>query len=286
MENKEIKTENNKKEEKENETKTEEKNEIKINGLNYEKINKINNEITEKNEENIIPITKYSSLSPDLFVKPIIEEYKCICNLIPSPEIAREKICCGTLFCDKCFKKESGNKECQICQSKEVKFRKIKEENKLFYKYLRNLEIKCPFKCEWKGSWMDFDNHLRGCKFGIRYCKYNSVGCKFMGKNEIVIEHEKNNDKLHLEMALKFIKINKIVKKQIKFELGEKCKTSVHPHVMTYMKSLDWICDGRKLPKGCYSKTYSFSVNVPRFRCTSCDFDLCDKCIVNYIINN
>ena len=101
-----------------------------------------------------------------------------------------------------------------------------------------------------------------------------------------MIEHEKNNDKLHLEMALKFIKTNNIVKKQIKlkFILGEKCKTSVHPHIMTYMMSCDWFCDGRKLPKGCYSRNYSFSVNIPRFRCPLCDFDLCDKCIVNYLI--
>ena len=101
-----------------------------------------------------------------------------------------------------------------------------------------------------------------------------------------MIEHEKCNDKLHLEMAVKFIKLNNIVKKKIKFTLGEKCKTSVHPHIMTYMTSFDWYCDGRKLPKGCYSKNYSFSVNIPRFRCSLCDFDLCDKCIVNYLINS
>ena len=85
-------------------------------------------------------------------------------------------------------------------------------------------------------------------------------------------------------MALKYIKDNKIVKKKIKFELGETCMTSVHPHVMTYMTSYSWRCDGRKLPHGCYSIDYSFNRNVPRFRCHNCDFDLCDKCVVNYIV--
>ena len=284
MENKNgIKNESNQKEE----IKTDQINEIKINESNNEdENNKIIEEIEEK--ENFVPITKNSNLSPDLFLISSISEYKCICNLIPNPEIAREKICCGTLVCDKCFKQESENKECSVCKSKEISFRKIKEENKVFYKIFKNLKIKCPYKCEWKGAWLDLDIHLIECKFGIRYCKYNSIGCKFLDKCDKVIEHEKNNDKLHLEMALKFIKTNNIVKKQIKlkFILGEKCKTSVHPHIMTYMTSFDWNCDGRKLPNGCYSRNYSFSVNIPRFRCPLCDFDLCDKCIVNYLINS
>ena len=119
MENKNgIKNESNQKEE----IKTDQINEIKINESNNEdENNKIIEEIEEK--ENFVPITKNSNLSPDLFLISSISEYKCICNLIPNPEIAREKICCGNLVCDKCFKQESENKECSVCKSKEISFR-------------------------------------------------------------------------------------------------------------------------------------------------------------------
>ena len=173
--------------------------------------------------------------------------------------------------------------ECPICKSNDIKYRNIKDKNKIFYKVLKNLNIKCPYKCEWKGIWSDLEKHLNECKYGMRYCKYNSIGCDFYDENKKVIEHELNNDKNHLEMAIKYIKDNNIVKKKVKFVLGDKVKASCHPHIMTYMTSLDWYCDGRKLPHGCYSINYSFGRDKPRYRCHQCDFDLCDKCIVKYV---
>ena len=252
---------------------------------NIENIKEENNIQNKENNKNI-PITKNSSLSPDLFSFPYISEYKCIlCGLIPSPETANEEIDTGILYCDECLKKKlSEKKECKESEINEKKYRKIKDENKVFYKVFKNLNIKCPYKCEWKGIWVDLDNHLNECKYGIRYCKYKIIGCEFFDDNKKVIEHEKNNDKYHLDMALQYIKKNNIVKKKIKFEIGETCKTSVHPHIMTYKTSLSWYCDGRKLPHGCYSVNYSFNSDIPRFRCTLCDFDLCDKCVVNYLV--
>ena len=187
---------------------------------------------------------------------------------------------------DKEDKKEKENKQNKKDkENKDVKkYRKVKEENKVFYKIIKNLIIKCPYKCEWKGIWLDLDKHLNECIYSIRNCKYKSIGCEYCDENKKVIEHEKNNDKYHLEMALKYIKKNKIVKKKIKFEMGETCMTSVHPHIMTYMTTYNWNCDGRKLPHGCYSMNYSFNRDVPRFRCHNCDFDLCDKCVVNYLV--
>ena len=82
----------------------------------------------------------------------------------------------------------------------------------------------------------------------------------------------------------KNISIYDIENKTGKFTLGDKCKTSVHDHEMTYMTTCSWNCDGKNLPKGCYSKDSDFNKTVPRYRCDKCDFDLCDKCIVNYII--
>ena len=131
--------------------------------------------------------------------------------------------------------------------------------------------------------WADLDSHLIECKFGYRECKYKIIGCEYADNNQKVKEHEESNDNLHLNLAMKFVKDHKIEKKKIKFELGETVMTTVHPHKMTYKTSLDWYCDGRRLEHGCYSGNYSFPVTKPRFRCSQCDFDLCDKCIVHYL---
>ena len=252
--------------------------------------NKNGEKTIEKNEKpKIIPKTKFSSLSPELFSLPYISEYKCfICGLIPSPETAIEKECCSVLICYECFKKNNKSEKdpCLICKSPKINYRQIKNENKIFYKTFKNIKINCPYKCEWNGAWRDLDDHLNKCQYSIRYCKYYSIGCKFYDENKKVFEHEKNSDKMHLEMALQYIKINKIVKKKIKFVFGEKILTSVHPHEMIYMTSWNWHCDGEKLPNHCYSGNPSFSKTKPRFRCKECDFDLCDKCIVKYVINS
>ena len=269
-ENKEKKEENNKKEEN---IEKEEKNEKEE---NIEK---------EEEKEKLIVITKYSSLDPDLFLNENKIDYKCIkCGLIPSFEKAYETICCGNLICEECLKKLNEDKKgCSICNIEELKTRDIKKENKIFYKSFKSLLIKCPYKCDWKGMWVDLESHLYECKLSYRECKYKFIGCEFIDENNRVKEHENSNNKYHLFLALEFIKDKKIVKKKIKFELGEKCKAICHPHIMTYMKSMNWSCDGRKLDSGCYSRYCHFTSNVARFRCAECDFDLCDKCIVHYI---
>ena len=236
-------------------------------------------------EKKINVITKYSSLNPNLFSFEYIEDYKCIsCGLIPSFETAYEAICCGYLLCIDCFKKlKEENQGCSICNSKEINAREIKNENKIFYKSIKNFIINCPYKCEWKGLWVDLPVHLNNCSLGFRECKYKSIGCEYIDNTKNVKEHEQSKDKFHLELALKFIKDKNIVKKMVRFELGESVMTNCHPHKMVYMTSLSWICDGRKLEHGCYSPDYHFSITQPRFRCRQCDFDLCDKCIVHYL---
>ena len=248
---------------------------------------KISNDIIINEEKTeIIPMTYLSSLDPELFENKFIQEFKCLeCGLVPSPEKSKELICCGKLFCNKCSKKfSSENKICKNCEKEEIKFRKIKSENKIIYKTLKHMIIKCPYKCEWKGHWLDLDSHLLECKYSIIYCKYKSIGCKIFDKRNKIIEHEQSNDKYHLEMALNFIRDNKIVgRPKIRFQLGESIMTTVHPHKMVYKTSLSWNCDGCRLPKGCYSGNYSFTRDVPRFRCSNCDFDLCNKCIIHYL---
>ena len=248
--------------------------------------NNLNKEIKEDEKFKLFLITKYSSLKPDLFSNEIISDFKCIsCGLIPSFEIANETLCCGNLICQNCLKKLNEDKKgCSICNKEELKTREIKKENNIFCKTFKNFIIKCPYKCEWKGPWDDLESHLNECKLGYKECKYKSIGCGYINENIKVIEHEKFNDKYHLNLAMKFIKDKNIVKKKIKFELGETCMTICHPHKMTYMKYISWICDGSFLENGCYSYKKKFGSEVARFRCDECDFDLCDKCIVHYAI--
>ena len=239
----------------------------------------------EKEKDKLNIITKYSNLDPSLFSNEFISDYKCVsCGLIPSFEKANEIFCCGNLICELCLKKLNESlKRCPKCNNEELKTREIKKENKIFYKSFKSLLIKCPYKCDWSGMWVDLDAHLMECKYGYRECKYKLVGCEFADNNIKVKEHEQSNDKYHLDLALKFIKDKKIEKRKLKFELGEQVMTTVHPHIMIYKTSLDWYCDGRHLEHGCYSSDYSFSYDKPRFRCSECDFDLCDKCIVHYL---
>ena len=238
-----------------------------------------------ENENKIEIITKYSSLDPSLFLSEYISDYKCIsCGLIPSFETSYEAICCGYLLCKECFQKlKEEKKGCPLCNNTEISTREIKKDNKIFYKSIKNFIVKCPYNCEWQGMWVDLYFHLNECKLGLRECKYKSIGCEYADTTNNVKEHEQNSDKLHLDLALKFIKDKKIVKKQIKFEMGETIMTTCHPHKMVYKKSLDWVCDGRKLEHGCYSVDCHFPITKPRFRCSECDFDLCDKCVVHYI---
>ena len=274
-----------------------EKNVIKIenkeDNTNQSTLISIDSKIEEKKEDKKeVKIQKtYENnkcISPEFFSISYISEYACMnCGYIPTPNSAYEKICCAKILCEECFNEfTKGETKCEKCEKEKVEFRKIKDKNKSLYKILKNLNIKCPFKCDWNGKFSDLEKHSFECKFGKRHCIYKLIGCTFAGINEKVKEHEDKSEHEHFEMALKFIKENKIEKTKIKFELGYKIKVNCHPHEMMYMTSFDWCCDGRKLPHGCYgySQDTVFPMTKARFRCRQCDFDLCEKCVVHYFV--
>ena len=146
------------------------------------------------------------------------------------------------------------------------------------------LKLKCPYNCEWKGSFGELDDHLKVCASKPYQCKYNKLGCKFIDIKEKCEEHEKNNDEQHLEIAMDFIEHGFYLKNKIKFDLNQVCKVSCHPHPLTYMNSFSWTCDGRRFEGGCLSENYHFHSRY-RFRCVECDFDLCPYCIIKYYID-
>jgi hypothetical protein len=261
-----------------------------------EEENKISNETeteTEKEKEKEkVFITNKSNLSSNYFTdNKEISIFECaICKDIPNPYFCIEVECCGHLFCENCLEKWFKEKPyCPICK-KTIKndknlLKNIKENNKIVFRIMNKLNIKCPYNCNWSGNWEELENHLNTCLLSIKECKYKNVGCEFFGKYSETEEHEKNNDKKHLELAMNFINKNKIDNRKylIKFDIGQICKVSCHDHPLTFRNSMSWACDGRKLSGGCLSKNSHFKCTY-RYRCHNCDFDLCTNCMNKYAI--
>ena len=87
------------------------------------------------------------ALDPDFLdeiSKTNIEDYTCcICRLIPNPESAIEEENCGHIFCSLCLSDwQTRNNTCPFCKM-EISKRSIKNKNKLVYRHLINLIVKC-----------------------------------------------------------------------------------------------------------------------------------------------
>ena len=183
-----------------------------------------------------------------------IEDYICcICQLIPNPQTALEEENCGHIFCDICIKKwMEKNDLCPFCKEK-ITTRLIKDKNKIVYRHLINLLIKCPKEnCNWKGTNKDYFEHLK------------------TSHNEIIPENMETNES--------------------NYELYKYYKSTTHNHPLKYLDTTmdnGWGCDGRNLPSKCLSGITDFhqTTKLKRFRCMQCDYDLCIKCMNKYYDN-
>ena len=98
---------------------------------------------------------EFSSLDPDYLdseSQKDIEDYLCcICQLIPNYHSVLEEKECGHLFCSDCMSnwlKKSD--KCPFCKKK-ITTRNVEKENKLIYRSLINLVVKCQKEnCNWK----------------------------------------------------------------------------------------------------------------------------------------
>lgn len=246
----------------------------------------------QNNETNKLTLT--SSLDTDNFIvgEEEIKDYSCaICTQIPNPNYCFEAVCCGRLFCKSCIEEwVKKNHNCPLCrgvlETNGPNLKDIKEKNKIIYRLLKNLQVKCPNDCGWKGTWDTLEKHSTECKLKKNFCKYKNIGCQFQGFPDQLMIHENNCDKEHLQMAMRKIKeLNKNIsnKCSIQFDLGEEIYVSCHPHPLVFMNSKSWTCDGKKLG-GCLSKNPHHQI-ISRFRCKNCDFDLCNNCAFKYIQN-
>ena len=258
---------------------------------NQEKISTLKPE--EKKENIKKPIERSGPIfTTSLFEGKYISDFICqICKNIPNPHKCYEIGCCGYLFCDSCILNWLEEKNtCPICkkeiENKEKNVRKIEEKSKMIYRMLLKLNLKCPYKCEWSGSFAEIDNHFKNCPLKEFDCKYKKVGCEFKGLKNECEEHEKNNVSIHLKMALDFIEKNmiKTQKKKIQFDQGSVCKVSCHEHPLTYTRGDPWYCKGSNLNGGCCSGDFHFQTPF-RFRCNVCDFNLCNMCMIKYAID-
>ena len=209
-----------------------------------------------------------SAIAPDILdsVSQIgIDDYICcICLLIPYPETALEEENCGNLFCKACINswmKKSNS--CPICKSV-ISTRVIKDKNKIVYRHLINLVIKCQVEnCDWKGVYKDYLEHLKINK----HTKKKEINPGKLGK-ELVKSNTSNSSSL--------INSNN-------FDLYKYYKSTTHEHPLKYLNiTIDnkWRCNCYISSGGCPN------INKKRFRCMQCNYDLCDKCMIKYYDKN
>ncbi len=69
-------------------------------------------------------------------------------------------------------------------------------------------------------------------------------------------------------------------------KIGETYVTSRHEHSLTAINKEGWACDGRYFKEGCLSGITDFNqtTGMKRFRCEECDFDLCYRPVLVFII--
>ena len=61
--------------------------------------------------------------------------------------------------------------------------------------------------CGWQGSVGTLDKHMATCEFECVPCKYQYVGCDVKMMRKDIAQHEEEDDKKHLHLALQSVAI-------------------------------------------------------------------------------
>ena len=136
-----------------------------------------------------------SALAPSLFKKPEqAQDFVCvICGDVANPQDAVEHVSCGHVFCKECLEKWLHNdRSCPYCKANVDNSRSLQKDNKIVFRYMNVLEIKCPTTltggvCGWSGIWSELAIHLQTCVDSIIIC---SNGCEFKAPRKAMPKHE------------------------------------------------------------------------------------------------
>jgi len=224
-----------------------------------------------------------------------------ICYSVPHPDIAVELIECGHIFCEGCLKElRKSRQTCPNCKGPiGSSYRSLKTGSKAAYRILKDLAVKCTKQCSWSGAWSSLDEHLAKCK-GVPANNYGSLhsqpkeiptGTKDHGRSEpenhvscVESEHRIPQSAMSEEKESPPVQ-----KKPLVPMLNSNYKVNVHVHVLKHIKKDGWVCNGMRITGGCKSKFTPYkgfeqTKGKRRFRCSDCDYDLCEKCVEAYLI--
>jgi len=228
-----------------------------------------------------------------------------ICHHVPHPDIAFELIQCGHIFCQECLNEliKAGQK-CPNCKRPiGSSYRSLKTDNKIAHRVLMDLTVKCTKQCLWSGAWSSLDEHLTKCK-GPPPNNYGSLHSQPKGISTERKDHGRSEPKNHVRSAFYVGRLHPSIsesehgisrppvseerKSSLVLVLNNKYNTSVHSHSLTYIKKKGWACNKVSISGGCKSNftpgKFIQTEDEPRFRCSDCDYDLCQKCVEAYLI--
>jgi len=239
------------------------------------------------------------------------------CHHVPHHDMAFELTECGHILCEGCLNglRQAGQ-ACPNCKRPiGYSYRSLKADNKTAYRILMNLAVRCPNKCSWSGALSYLDKHLANCvkvpayNYGSPYLPSKEISTRRKVDERIRPTYSFGSSGLSVSYIEDFLKLVQeserripqsvvseekksppVQKKPFVPVVGNNYKVSVHKHFLKHIKKDGWVCNGMSIPGGCKSKFTEYrgfeqTKGQRRFRCSDCDYDLCEKCVEAYLTN-
>ena len=155
------------------------------------------------------------------FIDELSDKLKCLICLDVAKDPKQHETC-GKIFCSECIEKNK-DKPCPSCRTKSPNYftdTRGEENNYLICTFtdkiillkgaqeIRDLPVRCnnfDKGCGWQGSVGTLDKHMATCEFECVLCKYQYVGCDVKMMRKDIAQHEEEDDKKHLHLALQHI---------------------------------------------------------------------------------
>ena len=152
------------------------------------------------------------------FIGEPSDKLKCLICLDVAKDPKQHETC-GKIFCSECIEKNK-DKPCPSCRAKSPNYftdTRGEKNNYLICTFtdniillkgaqeIRDLPVWCNnFNngCGWQGSVGTLDKHMATCEFECVPCKYQYVGCDVKMTRKDIAQHEEEDDKKHLHLAL------------------------------------------------------------------------------------